>query len=163
MKQPFSLTFLPTRAHLAVSFTVLLTLILCFTAAPLCGADKPKPSVNPKKEQSSAKKEFRRVGVKEFDQLRGKKNTVVLDVRTKKEFNRSHIPGAVNLDFYSSTFEKQVAKLDKSKTYLVHCAGGVRSAKACAIMKKLSFPALIDLKPGFRAWEKADKPVKKEK
>jgi rhodanese-related sulfurtransferase len=101
------------------------------------------------------------VGVEEFDKLRQEKNTVVLDVRTEKEFKAGHIAGAVNLDYNAPDFQAKVAKLDKSKTYLVHCAAGRRSAGACAIMDKIAFTNLVNLEPGFRAWEKAGKPVEK--
>ena len=102
-----------------------------------------------------------RVGVEEFDKLRANKDNAVLDVRTKEEFKAGHIPGAVNIDFKAADFEQQVRKLDKSKTYLVHCAAGVRSAGACKKMESAGFKELYDLAPGFRAWEKAGKPVEK--
>ena len=104
----------------------------------------------------------RRLSVDEFEKLWQAKTNVVLDVRTEKEFKGGHIPGAVNLDFNAPDFQKKVAELDKSKTYLVHCAGGVRSGKACAIMDKTAFPNVVNLEPGFKAWEKAGKPVEKK-
>ena len=103
----------------------------------------------------------RRVGVDEFAKLWQDKQNVVLDVRTSKEFAASHIPGALNLDFLAADFEAKVSKLDKSKTYLVHCASGGRSAMACSLMSRLGFPSLVDLAPGFKGWEKAGKPVEK--
>ena len=129
----------------------LLPIVLCLLSVSLPAADKPP-----------VPKSVKNVGVEEFDKLRAEKNTVVLDVRTEKEFKDGHIPGAVNLDYQSPDFQKKVAELDKSKTYLVHCAGGVRSAKACTVMDKAAFPNLINLDPGFRAWEKAGKPVEKK-
>ena len=106
-------------------------------------------------------KPFKNVGVAEFEKLRADKKNVVLDVRTKKEFEEGHMPGAVNVDVNAADFQEKVAKLDKSKTYLVHCAAGVRSAKACDKMSKLDFPKLYNLEGGFRAWEKAgNKPEK---
>ena len=102
------------------------------------------------------------VGVEEFDKLRADKKNVVLDVRTAKEFATGHMAGAVNIDWNGPDFEKQAAALDKSKTYLVHCAAGGRSAKACALMNsKLKFPSCYNLEGGMRAWEKAGKPVEK--
>jgi rhodanese-related sulfurtransferase len=102
------------------------------------------------------------VGVEEFDKLRADKTNVVLDVRTAKEFAGGHIAGAVNIDWNGPDFEKQAAALDKSKTYLVHCAAGGRSAKACALMNsKLKFTSCYNLEGGMRAWEKAGKPVEK--
>ena len=102
-----------------------------------------------------------KVGIEEFDKLRQDKSKAVLDVRTAEEFQRSHIPGAVNIDVNSPDFEKKVSELDKNKTYLVHCAAGGRSARACQKMEKVGFRELYDLSPGFRGWEKAGKPVEK--
>lgn len=104
---------------------------------------------------------FRRVGVAEFEQLWREKKLAVLDVRTADEFKDGHIPGAVNLDVLDAGFEKQVATLDKSKTYLVHCAAGRRSANAAEQMKALGFKSVIDLAPGFNGWQAAGKPVEK--
>jgi rhodanese-related sulfurtransferase len=102
-----------------------------------------------------------RVGVDEFDKLRANKEAVVLDVRTEKEFKAGHIPGALNVDFKAADFDQQVGKLDKNKTYLVHCAGGVRSASASKKMEAAGFKSIYDLAPGFKGWEKAGKPVEK--
>jgi rhodanese-related sulfurtransferase len=105
----------------------------------------------------------RRVGVDEFAQLWRHKQNVVLDVRTKQEFAAGHIPGAMNLDVNTPDFEQKVAALDTNKVYLVHCAAGVRSAKACEKMSRKGFNFLFDLAPGFRGWEKAGQPVEAAK
>ena len=112
---------------------------------------------------AEASKDYKNVGVEEFDKLRADKKNVVLDVRTKEEFDAGHLPGAVLLDWNGEDFEKQAAKLDKGKTYLVHCASGGRSAQACALMsRKLNLTNCYNLKGGFTAWEKAGKPVEKK-
>ena len=103
----------------------------------------------------------RRVNVDEFEKLWQDKKNVVLDVRTKKEFENGHIPGAINLDVNAADFDHKVAELQKDKVYLVHCAAGVRSARACDKMSRLGFSHLIDLAPGFKGWEKAGKQVEK--
>ena len=108
-----------------------------------------------------AAKPYKDIGPGEFDKRRKEKDTVVLDVRTKKEYEAGHITGAVNIDWNSPDFEKKVTELDKSKTYLVHCAGGVRSSKACDKLSTLKFPKLFNLEGGLKAWEKAGKPVEK--
>src|SRR5689334_9527235 len=87
----------------------------------------------------------KRVDVDEFDKLRANKENVVLDVRTPAEFKAGHIPGAVNIDFRAANFDEQMAKLDKNKTYLVHCAGGVRSAAGCKKMEAAGFKQMYDL------------------
>ena len=40
-------------------------------------------------------------------------------------------------------------------------AAGIRSMKACNVMRSLEFTNLVDLKGGFRAWEAAGNKVAK--
>jgi phage shock protein E len=101
------------------------------------------------------------VDVDQFDKLRENKANVILDVRTEKEFKSGHIPGATLVDVNSPDFNEKIAKLDKSKTYLVHCAAGVRSAKACGKLEAAGFTNVVHLPAGFRGWEKAGKPIEK--
>lgn len=103
----------------------------------------------------SAESPVKNVDVAQFEKLRKEPNAVVLDVRTKKEFEAGHIPGATNLDVNAPDFEQQVSKLDKNKTYLVHCAAGRRSLKAANKMAELKFRNLVNLEGGYTAWEKA--------
>ena len=119
-------------------------------------------STKPATEKKSAAK-FQNIKPDQFDALRkaDTNSTVVLDVRTKKEYREGHIPGSVMIDFTEDDFEQQVAKLDKDKTYLVHCASGGRSARACKKMEQLGFKKLYNLEGGMGAWEKAGKPVQK--
>lgn len=104
---------------------------------------------------------FKNLNVAEFAKLAADKQNVILDVRTAKEFEAGHIAGAVNLDFLSPDFQKRAGALEKGKTYLVHCATGVRSARACGKLGQLDFPKLYNLPGGFKAWEKAGQPVEK--
>ena len=103
----------------------------------------------------------KRIDVEEYDKLRANTNNVLLDVRSVAEFEKGRIPGAVNLDINSSKFAEKVAALDTNKTYLVNCAVGMRSARACKKMETIGFKNLYDLAPGFDGWKKAGKPVEK--
>ena len=93
--------------------------------------------------------------------LKDNPKIVVLDVRTPEEFAKGHIAGAKNVDFKAADFAEKVAALDKGKTYLVHCAAGGRSGQTIDLMKAGSFAAVYHLNEGFKAWEKAGKPVEK--
>jgi len=135
-------------------------LLLSLSVTILAGAADAKDDKKPSAEKKEAKG-FKNVDVAEFEKLRVDKRNVVLDVRTQKEFEAGHIPGAVNIDVNAPDFPEKVAKLEKSKTYLVHCGAGVRSAKACDKMSHLAFPKLYNLEGGFKAWETAgNKPEK---
>ncbi|MDQ3621031.1 MAG: rhodanese-like domain-containing protein [Verrucomicrobiota bacterium] len=94
--------------------------------------------------------------------LKENKQVVVIDLRTPAEFKGGHLEGAKNLDFLSPEFAKKVSELDKSKTYLVHCAAGGRSTKSLKVFQDQKFGSVLHLSEGFQAWQKAGKPVAKE-
>jgi rhodanese-related sulfurtransferase len=104
----------------------------------------------------------RHIGLEEFDKLRSANtNIVILDVRTAAEFEKGRMAGATNIDFNSLRFEEKVRAFDKSKTYVVTCAVGMRSARACKKLAALGFNDLYDLAPGFDGWKKAHRPFEK--
>src|SRR4051812_5963336 len=98
-----------------MSTTLILLAALFLAAEP---AKNEKPATAPTTRPAGRKD----VGVDEFEKLWKDKKGVVLDVRTVKEYQAGHIPGAVNIDVNAGDFDKKVAELDKNKTYLVHCA-----------------------------------------
>ena len=104
---------------------------------------------------------FKNLTVEEFAKMAANKGNVILDVRTSKEYQAGHLVGAMNLDVNAPDFEQKVNALDKTKTYLVHCAAGVRSAKACEKLGQLDFPKLYNLPGGYKAWVNAGEPVEK--
>lgn len=59
----------------------------------------------------------------------------LLDVRTLPELEAGFVPGSLHVDYKLSGFEDAVSQLDRTKTYLVFCASGVRSSRAAAIMR----------------------------
>jgi len=139
---------------------MLVTLLLSLSAATVASAADAKDEKKPSREKQETKG-FKNVDVAEFEKLRADKKNIVLDVRTQKEFQAGHIPGAVHIDVNAPDFSEKIAGLEKNKTYLVHCAAGVRSAKACDKMSHLAFPKLYNLEGGFKAWESAgNKPEK---
>ena len=79
---------------------------------------------------------------------------VVLDVRTPEETVEGMIEGAVTIDYEDDSFEAEVAKLDKQKTYLVYCRSGIRGGKACKLMAKKGFKNLYNLQGGYLDWAK---------
>ena len=86
-------------------------------------------------------------------------DTVVLDVRTPAEHAEGHIAGAVLIDHDSDGFAEKLAALDKSRTYLVHCKSGRRSADARDILVRAGFPNVVHFAGGFDAWSEAGLPV----
>ena len=122
-----------------------------------CKADFDKDPVKWMTKLASELLPYQNVNVEQFEKLRLDKKHVVLDVRTKKEFDAGHVPGAINIDVNAPDFQEKVAKLDKSKTYLIHCAAGGRSVTACKKLAPAGFERLVNLEGGYKAWEKAGK------
>jgi rhodanese-related sulfurtransferase len=106
--------------------------------------------------------EVKHVKSKEAAAIVAKGDVVVLDVRTADEYADGHIEGAKNIDFLDDAkFKTEAAKLDKSKTYLVHCQAGGRSSKSLKTLQELGITNLIHLDDGFGGWSDSGLPVKK--
>ena len=84
---------------------------------------------------------------------------VLLDVRTAKEFSEERIEGSVMVDYLSPSFRDEVAKLDRSKTYLVYCRTGNRTNGAVKVMRELGFPNVIVFPGGITKWKEAGFPT----
>ena len=89
------------------------------------------------------------------------KAITVIDVRTPEEFAEGHLQGARNIDIASPDFQKNLAKLDPAKTYLVHCAAGGRSTRSLSILNKLGFKSIMHLDGGINGWKEAGLPLEK--
>ena len=80
-------------------------------------------------------------------------NSFLLDVRTIDEYNEGHIPNATLIDINKpEDFVEKILALDNSKHYYVYCRSGVRSSKACQIMKHYGFGVVKNLLGGFLDW-----------
>jgi rhodanese-related sulfurtransferase len=95
------------------------------------------------------------ISERKFRKLMKKDNVAIIDVRTEKEYSEGHIPDAQNIDVQKEDFAAQVQSLDKSKTYLLYCRSGKRSAKALNILKETGFQKVYHLKEGFIEWDGA--------
>lgn len=141
----------------------LLSLLVIAISTCITPAQNSKPAA-PAEAAKDGVKHVDAAGAKKLlDEAAAKKEStvVVLDVRTPDEFKEGHIAGAVNVDFNDDKFSAAVAKLDKDKTYVVHCQGGGRSGRSLETFKKLGFKNIVHLDGGFAGWRKASLPVTK--
>ena len=88
-------------------------------------------------------------------QNEGRKEFVVLDVRTQEEYGLGHLEGSKLLDFYRKDFSEQLSSLDRSGTYVLYCRSGNRSGKVLAQMKQLGFKEVYHIKGGYLAWKES--------
>jgi rhodanese-related sulfurtransferase len=93
--------------------------------------------------------------------LKNKNNPrfVVLDVRTPTEFQSGHIEGAINIDYNSGRFRKDLSGLDPEKIYFIYCRTGRRTAEAVQIMRGLGFKNIVRMKGDVVAWKEENLPL----
>ena len=70
-----------------------------------------------------------------LDSILSKNNYIIVDVRTKEEYDTGHVKGSINIpyDVIGNS------SLDKTKTILVYCKSGARSKKAYDTLTNLNY------------------------
>lgn len=91
--------------------------------------------------------------------LINRSHALVLDVRDDAEFASGHIADAKHIPLSSLPERLNELKKYKDKTVLVNCQRGMRSAKACDILRKAEFTQLHNLQGGLEAWTAAKLPL----
>lgn len=90
-------------------------------------------------------------------------DTLIIDVRTEDErHTRGYILNSLNYDyFHGQKTLDAIAKLDKTKPCIVHCAIGGRAQSIAVEMHKLGFKDILLLKGGFNAWTASGQAIAK--
>lgn len=92
---------------------------------------------------------IRQVSAREIDE---KKGMMLLDVRSDKEYEAGHIPGAVHIPL--SDIGARAKKIRKDKEIVVYCASGNRSIWAIKRLMGMGYANLWNLKGGYHAWKR---------
>ena len=79
----------------------------------------------------------------------------IIDVRKNSEYLSEHIVDVENapLDFINES----MLKINKAKTYFVHCASGYRSMIFISTLRARGYENLIDVQGGFKAIKESEK------
>ena len=96
---------------------------------------------------------YKRISMDEAKTLMEKEEGyILLDVRTKGEYESGYIPGAINIPL-SDIDEKIISFLpDKSQMILVYCRSGNRSREASDKLSKLGYSNVLEI-GGINAWK----------
>lgn len=65
-------------------------------------------------------------------------NAVLLDVRTKEEYEHGHIPSSINIPLDNIA----MIDIDKKSPLFVYCLSGGRSSSACSYLKQNGYNAI---------------------
>ena len=96
---------------------------------------------------------YKRISMDEAKTLMEKEEGyILLDVRTKGEYESGYIPGAINIPL-SDIDEEIISSLpDKSQMILVYCRSGNRSREASDKLSKLGYSNVLEI-GGINAWK----------
>ena len=75
---------------------------------------------------------------------------VFIDVREPHEYRICNIPGAKLIPL--GEFPRHVSEFDPAAEIVIHCKSGMRSGKACAILRSAGFQNVRNMKGGILAW-----------
>ncbi|CAM3404443.1 rhodanese-like domain-containing protein [Marinicrinis lubricantis] len=95
-------------------------------------------------------KGVRQISAAELKQELGEKNKQYIDVRTPGEYQGGHIRGFSNMPLHQLT--ESLSSLSKEKEVVVICQSGMRSQKACSLLRKHGFHQITNVRGGMSAW-----------
>jgi rhodanese-related sulfurtransferase len=79
-------------------------------------------------------------------------DVVLIDLRTKEEYEISHIAGAINMDFSLTTFPGDVEKLNKDKRYFVYSTNDRNSLLTLELLRENRIEKRHMISGGFNEW-----------
>lgn len=83
---------------------------------------------------------------------------ILLDTRSKKEFQISHLEGAKFIDYDNFT-PAMVKEIDKDKPVVLYCSVGYRSEKIGEKLQELGYTKVYNLYGGIFDWKNHDNTV----
>ena len=78
----------------------------------------------------------------------------LIDVRTTEEYESGHIQNALNFDFYSESFQKDILTLEKNSQIILYCRTQNRSTKTADFLKENGYREIKVIEGGITSWVK---------
>jgi rhodanese-related sulfurtransferase len=123
-----------------------------------CGVPQPGPAAPSAQETKVNEGEIDVIELKE--KIDRGDNFVLIDVREPHEYQICNIPGAKLIPL--GQFPSHVGEFDKDADIVIHCKSGMRSAKACGVLRQAGFQHVRNVVGGILAWStKVDPSVPK--
>lgn len=93
--------------------------------------------------------EIEDVNWQEFKKLIKDEGAVILDVRSKREYDEGHIINAINIPLYELNQKIEKVISPKNQLILIYCQSGIRSKKAYYLMKQMGYTNIYNLSGGL--------------
>ena len=73
------------------------------------------------------------------------KNAVMLDVRTKEEYDEGHVPGSILIPYDQIAQLAPVVLRDRNAEIYVGCKSGFRSNIACRVLDEIGYTKIYNV------------------
>lgn len=93
---------------------------------------------------------------------KGDPELILLDIRSKNEYDSIKIENSINLDYTMPDFPEMTEKLDKNKRFILIDKNGKRSPLAFELMREQKFGKVHYITGGIEEWIKLNNPVVKK-
>jgi len=97
-------------------------------------------------------KRIKQITAEEAKSLIENEKALVVDVRKPKDYEKSHVEGAILAD--KRQVDNVVDDSDKDRPVICYCYMGISSRVAVKTLKKAGFTNVLNLKGGYDAWKK---------
>lgn len=88
------------------------------------------------------------IDYKKMSKILDRDSTVLIDVRTKDEFNSFRIKNSINIDYYSKGFLDSISSFKDKKNIILYCRSGRRSYYAAKLLQQKGFNNIYNLEGG---------------
>jgi rhodanese-related sulfurtransferase len=90
------------------------------------------------------------------DRIGTRSAPLVIDVRTRREFDSGHIPDALNIPY--DELPGRFGELESGREIVVYCEGGGRSSRAASALRRAGFSTVLHLEGDMSAWRASQLP-----
>ncbi len=97
-------------------------------------------------------KKSKQINVAQARSMIKEKNAIIIDVRKNKDFQQSHVEGALSIE--GNMFNNFIDQTNKSKPIICYCYKGISSKRFCGKLARAGFKNVYNLKGGYDAWRK---------
>jgi len=96
--------------------------------------------------------EYLRISMSEAQtMMREQTGYIIVDVRTAEEYNKAHIPGAINIPNESISSSPPPELADKDQLIMIYCRSGNRSRQASQKLADLGYTNIVEF-GGINDW-----------
>ena len=80
---------------------------------------------------------------------------VVIDVRSRWEFRRGHVPGAMHIPFWLMPVRASDVRASRTNPVVLYCGHGPRAYVAGAVLRASGFQRVLFLEGHMQQWRRA--------